>query len=334
MVNVGVLGYGYWGPNLVRNLFTIKKASVKRLCDLSEKNLERANGLYPSLETTHDDKKVIDSEDIDAVIIATPISTHYSIVKRALEAGKHVFVEKPMTNDPEKARELIELAKEKSKVLMVGHTFLYNDAVRKVKEIIESGEIGKVLYVHTSRLNLGLFQPDSNVVWDLMPHDLSMILYFIGDIMPNKIIASGYSHYNTGIEDTAQATLIFPNDVTANIRVSWLDPLKVRNVTVVGTKKMVVFDDTEPLEKVKIYDKGVEDTYNTFGEFQMAYRYGDIYVPKIRGIEALKIEMSHFLDCIENNKVPLSDGENGYKVVKLLNDINNIIKEQNGNKLE
>jgi predicted dehydrogenase len=315
-VKVGVVGYGYWGPNLVRNILSIKDFKLSHICDLKKENLQNIENLYPSIITTTSADDIIYNKEIDAVIIATPPNTHYLLAKKALENKKHVFVEKPITNKSSEALELISIAKKNDLILMTGHTFIYSGAVKKMKELIDKGDIGEVLHIHSSRLNLGAFQKD-NVVWDLMPHDLSMILYLFNGAMPKKVVAAGLSHFNTGVEDTASATLIFSGNKSANIHVSWLDPCKVRNFTVIGSKKMIVYDETNPVEKIKVFDKGIQNNYN-YKEVRASYRYGDTYIPKIDETEALKTEMLHFHECITQHKKPLSDGEEGYKVVKVI----------------
>jgi len=328
VVNVGVVGYGYWGPNLVRNVLTIKEFKLTHICDLKKENLQNVEILYPSIITTSKVEDIINNKEIHAVIIATPPNTHYLLAKKALENKKHVFVEKPITNKSSEALELVSIAKKNNLILMTGHTFVYSGAVKKMKELIDNGDIGEVLHIHSSRLNLGAFQKD-NVVWDLMPHDLSMILYLLNGIMPQKIVAAGLSHFNTGVEDTASATLIFPGNKSANINVSWLDPCKVRNFTVIGSKKMVVYDETNPVEKIKVYDKGVQKNDDNYREFRASYRYGDTHIPKIDETEALRTEMLHFHDCIAHNKRPLSDGEEGYKIVKIIEMIQESIRHIN-----
>lgn len=329
VIKVGVIGYGYWGPNLVRNISTIKEFKLTHICDLIKENLLNVENLYPSIITTDKIDDIMNNKYIDVVVIATPPSTHYLLAKKALENKKHVFVEKPITTKSVDALELISIAKKNNLILMTGHTFIYSGAVKKMKELIDKGDIGEVLHIHSSRLNLGAFQKD-NVVWDLMPHDLAMILYLFNGLMPEKVVAAGLSHFNTGVEDTASATLIFPGNKSANINVSWLDPCKVRNFTVIGSKKMIVYDETDPVEKIKVYDKGVQ-TDDNYKAFRASYRYGDTYIPKIDETEALKTEMSHFHDCIINNKKPLSDGEEGYKIVKIIEMIQESIKNINQN---
>lgn len=331
MIKVGVIGCGYWGPNLVRNFIRIPESQVKYGCDLDEEKLGRIKNLYPHIEVTKSYQKILDDPELDAVAIATPVHTHFALAKKALEAGKHILVEKPLAQSAGEARELVNLAHMKDRVLMVGHTFLYTAAVRKLKELIDSHELGNILYISSQRRNLGLFQEDINVVWDLAPHDVSVILYLLDEAIDKKecdIIATGQSHFISGNEDVAFITLNFCQKIAVNLHLSWLDPLKIRNMTVIGSKKMVVYDDIEALEKIKIYDKGVlgPDPHEGFGEFHLSYRYGDITIPRLRQEEPLKVELSHFLDCITNGKKPLSDGENGYQVVKIVEKINDSLK--------
>ena len=335
MIKIAVIGCGYWGPNLIRNFIQIPESKVKYCCDLDEEKLKRVNSLYPEPKVTQNYQEIFDDPGVEAVAIATPVHTHFDLAKEGLEAGKHVFVEKPLTHTSQQARELIGLARKRNKVLMVGHTFLYTGAVNKIRDLIDSGELGDILYISSQRRNLGLFQDDINVVWDLGTHDISIILYLLNDRLGEKecqIVATGQSHFLSDNEDVAFITLNFGDKVVVNLHLSWLDPCKIRNMTVVGSKKMVVYDDIETLEKVKIYDKGVlvPDPHNSFGEFQLSYRYGDITIPRLRQEEPLKIELSHFLECIREGKKPLTDGENGYEVVRIIEKINESLK--NGGK--
>ncbi len=319
MLKAGVIGCGYWGPNLIRNFQQLAGSEVKRVADLDSDRLEHMKRLYPSVKTTTDYHDIITDPEIDIVAVATPVKTHYRFASESLSAGKHVFVEKPIAASVSESRELIALAEKNQQKLMVGHTFLYTVAVRKMKEVIDSGELGKIYYISTQRLNLGLFQNDINVIWDLAPHDISIILYLLGK-EPLSVSAHGTSHINPLIEDVAVVTLRFPENLMAIIHVSWLDPDKIRRITVVGSKKMMVYDDVQPTEKIKIYDKGIEKPkhYDTFAEFHYSYKYGDIIIPNISGAEPLRTELNHFIDCIVNDKEPLSNGKNGLDVVKIL----------------
>ncbi len=317
-IKVGIIGYGYWGPNLTRNFFEIPNSELTVVADAKEERLKRAQAIYPAITVTKDYTDLF-RLGVDAVVIATPPATHYSIAKDCLEHGLHVLVEKPITLNSEHAKELIALAEAKDLILMVGHTFEYNSAVVALKKYIESGELGEIYYLDAARLNLGLFQRDSNVLWDLAPHDISILLYLLGE-KPLSVSAQGMPCVFDGIYDVAYMNLIFPNQIPAYIHVSWLDPCKVRRVTVVGSKKMIVYNDMENEQKLKIYDKGVDapEYTNGFGEFQCNYRSGDILIPNIRIIEPLRQECQHFLDCISNHTQPCSCGNDGLQVVKIL----------------
>jgi len=318
-MKIAVIGCGYWGPNLIRNFIQSNRVQQVTCCDLDPKKLERMKNLYPSAEFVSDYKMLLDRADLDAVAIATPVKTHYSIAKEFLSQGKHVFIEKPLTHSYETALDLTTLADVREKILMVGHTFEYAAAVNKVKSIVENGELGKILYVSAIRVNLGLFQPDINVVWDLAPHDISIIMYLLGET-PVSVNSQGKAHFRPDIEDVATTTLNFKNGIIAFIHTSWLDPNKIRRTTIVGSKKMLVYDDIATQEKIKIYDKGVEvpPYYNTYGEFQFSYRYGDIYSPIIEDYEPLRKECEHFIACIQKGTCPLSDGYSGLRVVSIL----------------
>lgn len=318
-MKLAVIGCGYWGPNLVRNFIQSNKVDGIICCDIDQKRLERMKSLYPSVEVSTNYKDLLEREDLDAVAIATPVKTHYPIAKDFLLHGKHVLVEKPFTHSYETSYELIKLAEEKKLVLMVDHTFEYTAAVNKIKAIIDNGELGKILYISCIRVNLGLFQPDINVVWDLAPHDISTILYITGEL-PSSVNCQGKAHFHAGIEDVATTTLNFKNGVIAFIHSSWLDPNKIRRTTIVGTRRMLVYDDIEPQEKIKIYDKGVEvpPYYDTYADFHFSYRYGDIHSPRIEDYEPLKKECDHFIECIRRRIPPLTDGYSGLRVVAIL----------------
>lgn len=317
-IKVGVIGYGYWGPNLVRSFVESPLSKVTIVSDLKKDRLSNLKQRYPQIAVTQNYLDLY-NHNLDAVIIATPPATHYSFAKEFLEHGLHVFVEKPLTLKSHQAEELTKISKENDLVLMVGHTFEYNAAVHTLKNLIDSGELGQIYYVDTARLNLGLFQRDLNVLWDLAPHDISILLYILNR-NPISVNAYGVPFVNEGIHDVAYINMVFPDNILAHIHVSWLDPCKVRRVTVVGSKKMVVYNDVENVEKIKIYDKGVEKPQytNTFGEFQMNYRYGDVIIPNIRFTEPLQKECQHFLDCIINHCEPQSGGHDGAKVVKII----------------
>ncbi len=314
-----MIGCGYWGPNLIRNFNQLVSCEMVACCDLSEDNLKRVGSLYSNILVTTNYQEITQNPEIDAVAIATPVFSHWELAKKCLEAGKHVLIEKPMASNSEQCIDLIETAKKYDRVLMIGHTFEYTAAVNKAKEIVDSGELGEIYYISSTRVNLGLFQPDINVIWDLAPHDISIISYIL-DESPIGVGGQGKAHYNKEIEDVAQMTLNYPNGTIAFIHNSWLDPDKIRKTTIVGNKKMLVYNDISPNEKIKIYDKGVEAPpyYDTYAEFQFSYRYGDIYTPRIEEYEPLKRECEHFIDCIRESKTPKSDGLSGLRVVSIL----------------
>jgi len=318
MIKVGVIGCGYWGPNLVRNFVEIPVSTVVAVADLNQERLDHIQESYPQIAVTKDYRDLFQL-GLDAIVIATPPATHFRLAREALLHGLHVLMEKPLTLASRDAQELIDLAEEHDRILMVGHTFEFNPAVRALKQIVNSGEIGDVYYIDAVRVSLGLFQRDLNVLWDLAPHDISILLYILG-CDPISASARGIACVQDGIEDIAYMTLVFPNNVLAHVHLSWLDPCKVRRITIVGSRKMVVYDDVESLEKVKIYDKGVEcpPYTDTFGDFQFAYRYGDITIPNIRFTEPLRLECEHFLECILTHKRPQTDGYDGLRVVKII----------------
>jgi len=318
-INVAVVGCGYWGPNLIRNFSALPECKVRYVCDKDEKRLAHMKQLYPSVEPTKDFEKIVGDKEVDAVVVATPVHLHYELAKKALQAGMHTFVEKPMTQTSEQSNELVQIAAKKGLTLMVGHTFIYSAPVRRIKEIVKSGDIGEIQYISSRRLNLGLFQKDINVAWDLAPHDISIILYFLGK-SPISVNCQGKAHINKDIEDVTNMSLDFENGGFATIHSSWLDPNKIREMIIVGSKKMVVYDDNEPLEKIKIYDKRVEAPphYDTFAEFQYSYHYGDMIAPYIKQTEPLKVETQHFLDCIKTGKLPETSGLDGLRVIQIL----------------
>jgi len=317
-VKVGVLGAGYWGPKLIRNFQEIPDADMSIVCDLRQDRLDHIKELYPSTRVTTDYREVLES-DVEAVAIATPILTHHRVARDALLAGKHVLVEKPLTANSAEAEDLVEVADRLGLSLMVGHTFEYNPAVEHLRKLIASGELGRIYYLNATRVNLGIFQPDINVVWDLAPHDVSILMFILG-MQPVTVSARGGAYVRPKVHDVAYLTLQFPNEVLADVRVSWLDPCKIRRITVVGSKKMVVYDDVEPSEKIKIYDKGVDvpPYSDTFEQFHLSYRYGDITTPAISGAEPLRMECQHFLHCIRTGEQPRSDGRDGLEVVRIL----------------
>jgi len=319
MITVGIVGCGYWGPNLIRNFRSISEVMVKRVCDLDEQRLAHMKQLYPEIETTTEFEHLIDDEEIGAIAIATPVWTHFELAQKSLAAGKHTFIEKPMASDVDQCTKLIEMAEEKKLTLMVGHTFIYSTPVRKIKEIVDNGDIGEVLCINSQRLNLGLFQKDINVAWDLAPHDISIILYVMGEA-PVSVNCQGKAYMLPDVEDVTNMTLNFNNGGFASIQSSWLDPNKVRRMTFVGSKRMILYDDNEPLEKIKIYDKRVETPphYDTFAEFHYSYHYGDMYCPHLRQIEPLRVQCKHFLDCIHSRSEPQSSGLDGLEVIQIL----------------
>ncbi len=316
---VGVIGCGYWGPNLVRNFSQLPISRVKYCCDLDESRLRHMKSLYPNITVTKQFETLIEDPEVEAIAIATPVSTHFPIAKECLAGGKHVLVEKPLAASISEAEGLVEAAEKAERVLFSGHTFVYNAAVQKMKELVEAGELGEIFYVSSVRVNLGLFQEDINVIWDLAPHDISILNHIFGG-QPVTVCTFAKSYIRKGIEDVAFLVLQYPGNIIAHIHVSWLDPCKIRRTTLVGSKKMLVYDDTSTLEKIRVYDKGVtiQPHYDTFGEFQLSYRFGDIIVPKINEVEPLKAECSHFIECIRNGTRPRSDGQAGLAVVRVV----------------
>jgi len=318
-LNVGVVGCGYWGPNLVRNFRQLPDCKLRVICDGNPQRLSHVRQLNPGVEGCTDFAEMLKLSDLDAVAIATPVRFHYAMAKASLLAGKHTFIEKPMAESADECRELIELADQKGLVLMVGHTFLFSPAVRKIKEIIDSGDLGELRYISARRLNLGLFQKDINVTWDLAPHDISIILHIMGET-PELVAAWGNAHVTRGIEDVTNLYLGFARNRAATIHSSWLDPKKVREMTFVGSKRMIVYDDVATNENIKVYDARVERPphYDTFAEFQYSYHYGDMYVPYLKQEEPLKLECGHFLDSIRKGTAPITCGRRGREVVQIL----------------
>lgn len=317
-VKVGVIGAGYWGPNLIRNFDQLPEADLQIVCDTKVERLDHIHSRYPHVQVSQDYRDLLAS-DVEAVAVATPVSTHYRIAIDCLKAGKNVLIEKPLACSSAEANEMIATAKEMQRVLMTGHTFVFNPAVEALRTIIASGEIGEVYYINSTRVNLGLYQPDVNVVWDLAPHDVSILLYILG-IQPESASARGGKFARAGVHDVAYLTLYYPNGVMADLRVSWLDPCKIRSLTIVGSKKMIVYDDIEPIDKIKIYDKGVDvQPYNdTYEEFHLAYRYGEVTPYTLNWEEPLRKECLHFLQCITEGTQPRSDGALGLKVIQVL----------------
>ncbi len=327
MIRFGVIGYGYWGPNVVRNLHGLEGCRVLTVCDKDPQCLRQAQKDYPSAQVTADAAAVLTSPEIDAVAVVTPVWTHFELAKAALENGKHVFVEKPFTSTAAQAEELIELADRKNLKIMVDHTFLFTGAVRKIRELIQNGTLGDLYYYDSLRVNLGLFQHDINVIWDLAPHDLSIIDHLI-DQKPEAIVATGERHLN-GLEDVAFITLYFPQNIIAHLNVNWLSPVKVRTTLIGGEKKMLVWNDLEADEKIKVYDKGVQ-MGNGEGLHQLlvSYRSGDMWAPQVERTEALRIELQYFLDCIRSNRNPFNDGRAGWRVVRMLEAADQSVKQR------
>lgn len=313
----GVIGFGYWGPNIVRNLTNLEGSRVLAIAEMSPSARLRAQKAYPGITVTSQASEVIASTEIDAIAVITPVWTHYELAMAALENGKHVFVEKPFTSDAAQAEALINVARRKSLTIMVDHTFLFTGAMKKISQLVEKGALGKLYYYDSTRINLGLFQHDINVLWDLAPHDLSIMDYLIQST-PEAIVATGQTHLN-GHEDVAYMTLYFPEKVIAHINVNWLSPVKVRTTLIGGEKRMLVWNDLEADEKVKVYDKGVDIT-NHEGVYELLvnYRSGDMWAPQLEQVEALRQELSYFVDCISNGKEPFNDGCAGLRVVKML----------------
>jgi predicted dehydrogenase len=318
-INLGVVGLGYWGPNLLRNFRALPDCHLQLMCDLNPQRLKHLKNLYPEVEECTDFDHALNGVNLDAVVIATSVRHHFAMAKASLLAGKHTFIEKPMAASVAECEELVALAEKQGLVLMVGHTFLYSAPVRKIKEIVAKGEIGEIQYISSQRLNLGLFQKDINVTWDLAPHDISVILHILGE-GPVSVNCRGNAHITPGIEDVTTMCLTFRRNRFATIQNSWLDPRKVREMTIVGTRRMIVYDDISPLEKIKVYDARVEvpPHYDTFAEFHYSYHYGDVYVPYIKQEEPLKVECQHFLDCIRDGKKPLTGGHEGLELVRIL----------------
>jgi len=318
-INIGVVGCGYWGPNLIRNLRTMPDCNMKMMCDVSETRLQHLRTLYPEVEGETRYERMLSDGNLDAIVIATSVRHHYAMAKASLLAGKHTFIEKPMAASTAECEELIEIARQQGLVLMIGHTFLYSAAVRKIKDIVDHGDLGEIRYISARRLNLGLFQTDINVAWDLAPHDISIILYIMQE-KPHSLNCRGAAHVTHGIEDVTSMNLHFSKERSAIIQSSWLDPRKIREMTIVGTKRMIVYDDISAQEKIKIFDARVERPphYDTFADFHYAYHYGDMYCPHIKQDEPLKTECHHLLDCIRHGNMPLTSGEKGLEVVRIL----------------
>lgn len=334
MVRIGIVGLGYWGPNLARNFHNRSDSQVAILCDQSEKRLNHIASKYPDLRTSIDPDAVFDPKVVDAVVIATPSCTHYDLAKRAIEVGLHTFVEKPMAMSPNECMHLIELSEKRGVTLFVGHIFLYTAAVTKLRDLIDSGDLGDICYISASRLNLGPVRTDTSVLWDLASHDVSVILHLM-DATPVSVNCQGISRLSDGIQDICSMTIYFDNNTMAIVQVSWLNPNKTRLMTIVGDRKMAVYNDVEPLEKIRIYDKGVEQPRysESYGDFHFSYRYGDTLSPMLNEEEPLKKECAHFIECINTQTPPLTDGFNGLEVVMVLKAAEASLK-RNGSPIE
>ncbi len=318
-VRVALIGYGYWGPNLVRNFSEVDDAAVVACCDLSQERLNKIKKRHPGILCTQNHEELLRDPNVDAVVIATPVSTHYPIAREALERGKHVLIEKPLADSTEHALDLIERAAKHRRVLMVDHTFIYTSAVRKIRELIDAGELGEIHYFDSVRVNLGLFQKDINVTWDLAPHDLSIMDYLLR-CDPLAITAVGASHAGNHIANMAYLTLTFPNNMLAHFHVNWLAPVKIRLTLIGGSRKMIVYDDVEPTEKVRVYDRGVIVNGSPEKKYQalINYRIGDVLIPKLDATEALQRVAQEFVSAISEDRQALTDGIAGYRVVRLL----------------
>jgi predicted dehydrogenase len=316
-LRIGVVGFGYWGPNIVRNFDGIDGAKVVTICDKRPESLSRATKTFPNIRTTSDCNDIMNAADIDAVAVITPVSTHFDLAKKAIQNGKHVFVEKPFTATAAQAEELIELADKHKRKIMVDHTFIFTGAVGKIKQLIDDEVLGDLYYYDSTRVNLGLFQTDVNVIWDLAPHDFAIMDFLIKE-KPAAISSCGKAHVN-GLEDTAYITVHFNNNMIAHFNINWLSPVKVRTTHIGGEKKMLVWNDTEADEKLKIYDKGVEvKTVEGVYNLLVSYRSGDMHAPKLEQTEALRKETEYFVHCVTNNETPINDGHAGLRIVRML----------------
>ena len=325
MIKIGQIGVGYWGPNLLRNLYSNKKCKIEIIVDQSKDRRDYVKNLYPSLKTAESFDTILNNNDIDAVIISTPVFTHFDLSMQALNAGKHILVEKPMATKSSEVEQIKELAEKNNLIAMVGHTFLYNPAVKYVKDLIDSGELGDIRYIYSQRVNLGRIREDVDALWNLAPHDISIVQYWLNEVDPIEVSSNGIDYVQKGINDVAFLNIYYPNSVFVNIHVSWLDPHKVRKMTIVGSKKMIVYDDIDE-NKITIYDKGI-DRVAVLGEdmhfdnpnsFSFNHRSGDVFIPKINWIEPLKIEIDHFIDCIINDSKCITDANHAKKVVSIL----------------
>jgi predicted dehydrogenase len=318
-ITIGVVGCGYWGPLLVRNFRGLPNCRLKAVSDLDIARVKHLCTLYSDLEGITAPQRLITASNVDAVVIATPVKSHYPLAKASLVAGKHTFIEKPMAMSSQECEELIDIAERNGLVLMVDHTFLYSAPVRKIAEIVEAGDLGDIRYINSRRLNLGLFQKDVNVAWDLAPHDISIILHVLGEF-PTAVNCQGNAHVTPQVEDVTNMSLVFPRKRFATIQSSWLEPRKIREMTIVGSRRMIVYDDLQTHEKIRIYDVRVERPphYDTFAEFHYSYHYGDSYIPYLQQEEPLNLACRHFIDCIETNSVPMTGGRQGLEMIRVL----------------
>lgn len=325
MITIGVIGYGYWGPNLVRNFAETADARVGFVSDVRQERLAHVSARYPATKVSTDYRDLLNDSSIDAVAIATPVSSHFELGMAALRAGKHVLVEKPLAMSVAEGAALVDLAQRQGVVLMVGHTFLYNAAVRRLRTYVADGELGEVFYVYSQRLNLGRVRHDVNAMWNFAPHDVSIILHLLAQY-PTEVSARGFAYLQPDVEDVVFMTLVFPGGISAHVHISWLDPRKVRQMTVVGSRKMAVYDDLSADARIVLFDRGVDRVptadsprdFKSFAEFQLRLRSGDVTIPALKFPEPLQLECQHFVDCILQKQVPLTDGRHGLEVVKIL----------------
>jgi predicted dehydrogenase len=326
MIRVGIIGLGYWGPNLLRNFASLPDVQVTAICELSQERLQQAGTQFPMAKVTHQAEEVLSRDVVDAVVIATPTKTHYTLATQALQQGLHTFVEKPLATSSHECAQLIELAARRDCRLFVGHVFLYTAAVSKLRELVVCGELGQVCYINSTRLNLGPIRQDVNALWDLAVHDISIILELMGGA-PVSVNCQGLAYLNKQIHDVCTMTLHFSDEKMATLHVSWLDPNKTRVMTIIGSEKMAIYDDTQPVDKIKVFDKGVQTHADAVGQFAVHYRYGDTYMPYLQQTEPLRAECQHFIDCIQHNKIPKTDGYNGLEVVRVLEGADQSLRE-------
>lgn len=326
-INVAVIGHGYWGPNILRNFLKIPNVKVVAVCDLLKKNLTQVKNEHPQIVTTQDYNYILNNKNIDAVAISTPIATHYQLAKKTLLAKKHVLIEKPITKTTKEANHLIVLAERTNKILMSGHTFVYTEAVKKIKKYIDQKRLGDVYYYDSTRINLGRIQKDANVIWDLATHDMSILSYIIPE-KPLSIQVFASSHIKKGLEDMAHIFIKYENNITAHIHVSWLSPVKIRMILIGGRKKMITYNDIEPSEKIKVYHKSIAIPISSITAFSPAYRSGPVKIPHLDQKEAVLTELKHFIYCIKNKKKPLTDAHEGRKVVALLEAADKALKSR------